>query len=190
MRFTETPLPRVYLIDVEYAEDERGWFARGWCRKEFEAHGLNAAFVQCNLSFTRRRHTIRGLHYQVAPNSEAKLVRCTRGAMYDVVVDLRPGSPTYKQWFGVELSDSNRRMLYVSEGCAHGFQTLVDDTEVFYPVTGFYAPESERGVRWDDPAFGIVWPAAPHRIVSAKDRRWPDHADEPSVRALSGGDSR
>lgn len=178
MQFTATSLPGVYIVGVDRFEDERGWFARAWCRKEFEARGLNASFVQSNVSFTKHRHTLRGLHYQVAPNGEAKLVRCTRGAVYDVVVDLRSDSPAYRRWFGVELTESNQRMVYVPEGCAHGFQSLDDDTEVFYPVTGFYAPESERGIRWDDPAFEIIWPEAAVRIISAKDRAWPDYLGE------------
>lgn len=173
MIFTETRLKGAFVIDLEPRQDERGFFARAWCRKEFEAHGLNPALVQANLSYNGKRGTLRGLHYQVAPHEEAKLVRCIKGAIYDVIADLRPDSATYLQWIGIELTQENRRMLYVPEGFAHGFQTLEHDTEVFYQVTEFYAPGAERGVRWDDPVLSVQWPDVEDRIVSSKDQTWP-----------------
>ncbi len=168
MIFSETKLAGAFIIEPERLEDERGFFARTWCQREFEAHGLNPRLVQCSISFNRKKATLRGMHYQVAPYEEAKLVRCTRGAIYDVIVDLRPESPTFKQWVGVELTVENRRMLYIPEGVAHGFQTLADNTEVFYQMSEFYHPESARGVRWDDPEFGIEWPMTP-TAISDKD---------------------
>jgi dTDP-4-dehydrorhamnose 3,5-epimerase len=178
MRFTETALPGAYLVDLERREDERGFFARAWAEDEFAAHGLDTRVSQCNLSFNERRGTLRGLHYQVAPHAEVKVVRCTRGAVYDVIVDLRPGSATYLRWIAVELSTENRRVLYVPEGFAHGYQTLEDETETFYQVSVPYAPGAERGVRWDDPAFGIEWPDVEERVMSEKDRTWPDFRPE------------
>ena len=169
MRFTPTAIEGVFVIEPEPIEDGRGFFARAWCEEELAEQGLEAGFVQANLSFNEHKGTLRGLHYQVPPHAEAKLVRCTRGAICDVALDLRPHSPTYKQWEGVELSASNRRMLYVPEGCAHGYETLAADTEVYYSVSAFYAPEAERGVRYDDPAFGIEWPL-PVQVISEKDR--------------------
>lgn len=174
MIFRDTALPGAYVIEPERHEDERGFFARTWCRREFAARGLNTQVVQCNVSFNRRKGTLRGLHYQVAPHEEAKLVRCTRGAVYDVIVDLRPRSPAFLRWIAVRLGAEDGRMVYVPEGCAHGFQTLEDDTEVFYQMSEFYAPECARGVRWDDPAFGIEWPAVAERVLSARDRTFPD----------------
>jgi dTDP-4-dehydrorhamnose 3,5-epimerase len=174
VRFTETKLAGAFVIDPEPASDERGFFARTWCRREWQARGLTAELVQCSLSFTTRAGTVRGMHYQAPPHAEAKLVRCTRGRIYDVIVDLRPGSPTFKQWSAVELGADDRRMLYVPEGCAHGFQTLTDATEVFYQISASHDPASQRGVRWDDPAFGIVWPDAPSRTISSRDRAFPD----------------
>jgi len=176
MRFTETALKGAYIIDVEPIEDERGFFARAWGQEEFAAHGLCPRFVQCNISHNAKRGTLRGMHYQVAPHEEAKVVRCTRGALYDVIVDIRPGSDTFKRWVAVELSADNYRMLYVPEGFAHGFQTLEDDTDVFYQMSEFYHPECARGARWDDPAFAIDWPTTDARIISAKDRGYPDVA--------------
>ena len=173
MRFMELSLGGAFLIEPARQEDERGFFARTWCREEFAAHGIACAWVQCNVSFNRRRGTLRGLHYQAAPWEEAKLVRCTMGALYDVVLDLRPTSPTFKKHIGVELSASNRLMIYVPNGCAHGFQTLEDETEIFYQISEFYRPEHTAGVRWDDPAFGISWPHA-DPIMSERDRRYPD----------------
>jgi dTDP-4-dehydrorhamnose 3,5-epimerase len=168
MIFTETKLRGAYLIDIEKHEDERGFFARAWCADEFEKYGLNQRLVQCNISFNKKRGTLRGMHYQAAPYEEAKFVRCTMGALYDVIIDLRSDSSTFKEWFSVELTAQNYRALYVPEGLAHGFQTLVDNTEVFYQMSEFFHPECARGVRWDDPAFGIVWPI-PQPIISIKD---------------------
>lgn len=168
MIFTETKIKGAYLIDLDKHEDERGFFARSWCGDEFEKQGLNARLVQCNISFNQKRGTLRGMHYQVAPYEEAKLVRCTMGALYDVIIDLRSDSPTYKEWFSVELTAQNYRALYVPEGFAHGFQTLVDETEVFYQMSEYYHPECARGVRWDDPTFEISWPIF-SPIVSDKD---------------------
>jgi dTDP-4-dehydrorhamnose 3,5-epimerase len=172
--FTETKLPGAYLIELEKFEDHRGFFARGWCQKEFEAHGLVPRIVQVNISYNKHRGTTRGLHYQVAPYAETKLMRCTRGAIYDVIVDLRPDSLTYMQWLGVELTAENHKMLYVPEGFAHGFQTLADDTEATYQVSQFYTPEAERGARYNDPAFGIKWPLEV-QIISDKDKSWADY---------------
>jgi dTDP-4-dehydrorhamnose 3,5-epimerase len=175
MIFTETELKGVFIIEPEKLEDERGFFARTWDSQEFEAHGLSPHLAQCNVSFNTKKGTLRGMHYQSAPYEEAKLVRCTRGAIYDVTIDLRPDSPTFKQWTATELTVENHRMLYASEGFAHGFQILEDDTEVFYQMSEFYHPESARGVRWDDPAFGIAWPLEVSTI-SARDRQYPDFA--------------
>jgi len=172
MIFAETKLKGAYVIEIEKLEDKRGFFARAWCQKEFESHGLVSRLVQTNISFNRRKGTLRGMHYQVAPCEETKLVRCTRGAIYDVIIDLRPDSPTFKQWMGVKLTADNYKMLYVPENFAHGFQTLEDNTEVTYQVSQFYSPESERGVRYDDPAFGIEWPLEV-RVISDKDGSWP-----------------
>jgi len=172
MTFTELRLPGAYLIEPEPIGDERGFFARMLCTKEFAAHGLNGNVVQANLSYSAERGTLRGLHYQAAPHAEEKMVRCVRGSVYDVMVDLRPDSPTYREWEGVELTADNRRMAYVPKGVAHGFLTLVDDCEVFYPVTAAYAPSAEGGLRYDDPVIGIEWPGEV-RVVSEKDRGWP-----------------
>jgi dTDP-4-dehydrorhamnose 3,5-epimerase len=172
MKFTETGLVDAVVVDIEAIEDERGFFARGWCRREFEARGLPAVTVQANISFNKQRGTLRGLHWQDPPHAESKLMRCTRGGIFDVAVDLRPRSPTYLQWFGVELTEKNHRMLLVPEGFAHGFQTLEHCTEVFYMVSEFYAPEFERGARYDDPAFRIEWPLDVTEI-SDKDSSWP-----------------
>lgn len=169
MRFSPTPLNGVWLIELERLEDERGFFARSFCENEMAAHGLNPRVAQSNVSFNRRRGTLRGMHYQAPPHAECKVVRCTQGMIWDVAVDLRPESPTFRRWHGVELSAANRCSLYISEGVAHGFQTLTDDSEVLYLMSEFYRPEAARGVRWDDPAFAIQWPIAdPH--VSARDR--------------------
>jgi dTDP-4-dehydrorhamnose 3,5-epimerase len=173
MNFLPTTLPDVVAIEPERLEDARGFFARTWCQQEAAAHGLHPTWVQCNVSFTRTCGTVRGMHYQAAPAAEAKLVRCTRGALYDVVVDLRPASLTYLHWVAVELTADDHFMLYVPEGCAHGFQTLQDNTEVFYQMSAFYAPEYARGVRWDDPAFGIHWPLQV-TVISDRDRQYPD----------------
>jgi dTDP-4-dehydrorhamnose 3,5-epimerase len=184
MIFTPTRLQGATIIDVEPRGDERGFLARVFCEREFAEHGLAAGFVQGSTIFSPQRHTLRGLHYQVAPHAENKLVRCTRGAVFVVMVDLRPDSPTHLQWQGVELTPDNRRLLYVPEGFAQGYHTLADDSEVVYQMTHEYVPEAARGVRWDDPAFGIDWPAAEQRIISERDRAWPDHvpaqADQPA----------
>ena len=163
------------MIVLEKREDERGFYARTWCRKEFEAHGLKADLVQSNLVFSKRKGTLRGIHYQAAPYEETKLVRCTSGAIFDVCVDVRPSSPTFKQWIGVELTEDNYRMLYIPEGCAHGFLSLRDNTEVIYQASQFYTPNSEQGIRWDDPFFNIEWPETEARIISSKDQNWPDY---------------
>lgn len=173
MTFHKTGLQGVFEIHLEPRLDERGFFARSWCQKEFESNGLNPKLVQCNVSFNVRKGTLRGMHYQAEPCPETKLVRCTRGALYDVVVDLRPQSPTFKQWTAVVLNAANRRSVYVPEGCAHGFLTLEDETEVFYQMSEFYNAESARGVRWNDPAFKIVWPA-PVEVISERDRTYPN----------------
>jgi dTDP-4-dehydrorhamnose 3,5-epimerase len=173
MYFHETRLPGAYLIEIERLEDERGFFARTWCQREFEAHGLNPCLVQCNVSYNKRAGTLRGMHYQAAPLAEAKLVRCTRGAIYDVIVDLRRDSPAFKQHLAVTLTPEARNMLYIPEGFAHGFLTLADDTEVFYQMSEFYAPDYARGVRWNDPAIAIQWPA-PVQVISDRDANYPD----------------
>ncbi len=175
MQFVETRLPGVYIIEIAPIGDERGFFARTWECEEFERRGLDTRIAQCNLSLNARKGTLRGMHFQDPPHAEAKLVRCTRGALYDVVVDLRPASPAYKQWVATELTAENRRSFYIPEGCAHGFQTLEGDTEVFYQISAAYAPAFARGVRWDDPAFGIEWPL-PVSIISERDRNHPDYA--------------
>ncbi len=172
MRFTLTDVAGAYLIELEKRGDERGFFARAWCKREFEEHGLCARLCQANVSFNRYQGTLRGLHFQRAPHAENKLVRCTRGAIFDVALDLRPESPSFRKWVGFELSAENGRMLYVPEGCAHGYQTLRDNCEVFYQVTEFYAPEDEGGVAYDDPAFGIRWPL-PVTVISDRDKNHP-----------------
>jgi len=177
MIFSETKLSGAFIIEVKRLEDERGFFGRSFCRLEFEEHGLNPFVAQCNISFNRDAGTLRGMHYQAAPHAEEKLVRCTRGALYDVIIDLRPESPTFKQWVSLELTEENCRMLYIPKGFAHGFQTLVDETEIFYQMSAFYHPDSGRGVRWNDPAFGIQWPETDRVILSDRDRVWPDYTD-------------
>jgi dTDP-4-dehydrorhamnose 3,5-epimerase len=174
MIFTETKLKGAYVLDPERREDHRGFFARTWCRREAEALGLNPNVVQINTTLSIRKGTVRGMHYQLAPYEEVKVVRCTRGALFDVIVDLRPESPTYTQWFSVELTADNRRMLYVPEGFAHGSQTLTDDTELFYQASQFYAPDFARGLRFDDPLFDIEWPLQVE-VISDADRSWPDY---------------
>jgi dTDP-4-dehydrorhamnose 3,5-epimerase len=169
MTFTELALKGTFLIELDRQEDGRGFFARTFCIEEFAARGLNPTIAQCSVSFNRRRGTLRGLHYQAPPHEEAKLVRCTAGAVFDVVVDLRPGSSTFKHWLGIELSAENHRMVYIPEGFAHGFQTLADDTEVFYQISTVYVAEAARGIRWDDPELGIRWPAAADRVISPRD---------------------
>jgi dTDP-4-dehydrorhamnose 3,5-epimerase len=173
MIFTETELKGAYIIDLERREDNRGFFARTWCQQEFEAHGLVARIVQANMSYNKLKGTLRGMHYQQAPYAETKLVRAVRGAIIDVIIDLRSDSPTYKHWIGVELTADNRRALFVPEGFAHGFQTLEDDTDVSYQVSAFYTPGAEAGARYNDPAFDIQWPL-PIGVISDKDANWPD----------------
>jgi len=169
MNFTETALPGAYVIGLEKRGDERGFFARVYCRREFEQHGLVTEFVQVNTSLSGQKGTLRGMHYQLPPSAETKLVRCIRGALYDVILDLRPASPTFGRSFGIELSADNRTMLYIPKGFAHGFVTLTEDVEAFYFVDEFYAPQQERIVRWNDPRFAIPWPVAPISL-SDKDR--------------------
>ncbi len=172
MHFTETNLGGAWVIDPAPHGDERGRFMRAWCAREFAEHGLEFRPVQANMGFSVRKGTTRGMHFQLAPALEAKLVRCTRGVIFDVVLDLRPQSPTYGRWHGVELSAENGRMLYVPEFCAHGYQTLEDNTEMHYMTSGYYDPSLARGVRFDDPAFGIQWPSVV-TVVSEQDRKWP-----------------
>jgi dTDP-4-dehydrorhamnose 3,5-epimerase len=173
LNFTETPLAGAYVIDATPITDTRGCFARTYCTKEFAEHGLVTHWVQCNTSYNARTGTLRGLHFQRAPHQEVKLVRCTRGSVFDVAVDIRAGSATYGQWHGVELSAENRRSFYIPAGFAHGYQALVDDSEVFYQVSAFYHPQSEGGLRWNDPAFNIAWPLADQVSLSPKDSNWP-----------------
>jgi dTDP-4-dehydrorhamnose 3,5-epimerase len=177
MIFTETKLPGVFVIELEKREDARGYFARAWCEKEFSAHKL-PPFVQTNMSLCRQKGTVRGFHYQVAPHGEAKYMRCIAGAIFDVVVDIRPESPTFKQWFGVELTAQNRKAVFVPEGLPHAYQALTDDAEVIYSSSCFYTPGAERGLRWNDPAFKIEWPIR-EAIVSDKDAKWPDWKGQP-----------
>jgi dTDP-4-dehydrorhamnose 3,5-epimerase len=173
LQFIETKLKGAFIIEIQRLEDERGFFARSWCQREAEAFGLRPQWLQCDISFNKAKGTLRGMHYQSAPCEETKLVRCTRGAIYDVMIDLRPDSPTFKQSVGIDLSAENRRMLYIPEGFAHGFLTLEDNTEVFYQMSEFYAPQSGKGVRWNDPAFGIQWPIGV-RSITERDRNYPD----------------
>lgn len=173
MIFTETGLRDAYIIDIDPRSDDRGYFARVWCAKEFEEQGLETRLVQCNVAYNHRKGILRGMHYQQAPWAEVKLVRCTRGAVYDVIVDLRPDSETRLEWTGVELTADNHRMLYVPEGFAHGYVTLQDDSELFYQVSQFYTPQAEGGLRWDDPAVAIDWPDLGELLISDKDRAWP-----------------
>ncbi len=173
MIFHETKLQGVFEIHLEPKSDERGFFARAWCQKEFENKGLNSKLVQCSISFNSRKGTLRGMHYQAPPYAESKLVRCTKGAIYDVVVDLRSDSATYKNWIAVVLTATNRHMVYVPEGCAHGFLTLEDESEIFYQMSEFYNAESARGARWNDPAFQITWPEKV-QVISERDRTYPD----------------
>jgi dTDP-4-dehydrorhamnose 3,5-epimerase len=177
MIFTETKLKGAFIIDVKRLEDERGFFGRSYCEREFEEYGLNTNVVQANVSHNKKKGTLRGMHMQISPYEETKLVRCTRGAIYDVIIDMREDSETYKQWIGVELTADNFRMLYVPEGFAHGFITLEDNTDVTYQVTQFYTPGSEKGIRWNDPAFNIEWPIEPV-VISEKDQAHPDFERE------------
>lgn len=173
MIFNETPLKGAYTIDLEKKGDDRGFFARFFCINEFDKIGLDRNVVQINNSSSAQKGTLRGMHYQLPPHSETKIVRCIKGSLYDVILDIRPDSPTFGQSFGTELSAKNRTMMYVPKGFAHGFLTLTDDVEAFYLVTEFYAPQAERGIRWNDPKFGIQWPIEPV-IISDKDNKWQD----------------
>lgn len=172
MIFVPAPLAGAYVVDLKRLEDDRGFFARSFCRQEFVDNGLNPNVVQCNVSYNRQRGTLRGMHFQDAHHAEVKLIRCTQGVVWDVIIDLRDSSPTYKKWYGVELSGGSRRALYVPKGFAHGFQTLTEDAEVLYMMSEFYSPGSSRGVRWDDPAFAIDWPLA-NPTLSERDRAYP-----------------
>ncbi len=177
MIFSEIFLKGAFVIDLEPVVDERGLFARSWCKREFQQNSLPDEFVQCNISFNQKKGTLRGMHFQQAPYAEEKLVRCTKGFIYDVIIDLRPESDTFLKWYAVELSEKNRKSLFIPSGFAHGFQTLVDNSEVFYQMSEFYHPESGRGVRWNDPAFGIDWPEDTQN-VSKKDQEYPDFQDQ------------
>lgn len=181
MKFHPTPLKDAYLIELEKRGDDRGFFARFFCEKEFGAAGLATRFVQGNNSLSAKRGTLRGLHYQLAPAAEVKLVRCIRGALFDAIVDIRPDSPSFGKWFGAELNDENRLMMYAPRGFAHGLMTLREDTEAFYLASDFYSPEHERGIRWNDPRFAIKWPMEPAEI-SPKDAQWP--AFEPAFHGI------
>ena len=174
MKFSPTTLDGAYIVELEPHRDHRGFFARTWCRDEFEQHGLDGDLAQCSISFNPRRGTLRGMHWQCAPREEVKLVRCTTGAIYDVIIDLRPTSPTYLRYLAVELTRSDRRALYVPRGFAHGFQTLSDDCEVLYQMSECFAPEHARGARWNDPAFAIEWPI-PDPIILDRDNTYPDY---------------
>lgn len=174
MIFEKTPIKGAWLVDLKKIGDERGFFSRAWCSQEFENHGISSDLSQANLSFSKQAGTLRGMHFQKSPHSEMKAVRCIRGSLWDVIIDLRPKSETFLQSFGAELSEENRKMLVLPEGCAHGFQTLEDDTEAFYLVSAAYAPSFEAGIRWNDPAFNIAWPIAPTEI-SQKDSQHPDY---------------
>jgi dTDP-4-dehydrorhamnose 3,5-epimerase len=185
MIFSETKLQGAYLIRLERLSDERGYFARTWCFNEMAEHGLNTSIVQGDVSFNVRKGTLRGMHYQVPPFAEVKLVRCTRGALFDVIIDLRPHSKTFLRWVGEVLTPGNGTMMYVPEGFAHGFLTLEDDTEVFYLMSNMYSPAHARGVRWDDPAFGIKWPAEV-MCISQRDREIPEVNKEALLRELGG----
>lgn len=173
MKYTETPIGGLFLIDLEPVEDERGFFARTFCEEEFRRRGLESHFTQCSIAFSRRKGALRGMHYQRDPHAEVKLVRCTRGGVYDVAIDLRPDSPTLGQWFAAELTAMNRRMLYVPTGLAHGYQTLEDETEISYQMSAPYHPEAAAGVRWNDPAFGVSWPLDV-TVIAQRDNSYPD----------------
>jgi dTDP-4-dehydrorhamnose 3,5-epimerase len=179
MKFTANKLAGVWVVEMERHADERGWFARTWCSEEFAQRGLNPQLSQCSASFNHHRGTLRGMHYQAPPHEEDKVVRCVRGAIFDVALDLRPSSPTFRQWTGVELTPENGCALYVPAGCAHGFQTLADNTEVLYHISGTWHPECARAVRWNDPAFGITWPQSTGVIMNDRDRNCPDFTLQP-----------
>ncbi len=183
MQYVTTPIPDVYIIELEQKGDERGFFARMFCSDEFTSRGLEGTFVQANDSYSKSRGTLRGLHYQLPPHAETKMVRCLQGSIFDVVVDIRPESPTFTQWFGMTLSSENRKMMYVPEGCAHGFLTLEEDSEILYLVSAAYSPNAERGIRWNDPAFSIEWPLQPV-VISERDSIHPEFSDEASQHML------
>jgi dTDP-4-dehydrorhamnose 3,5-epimerase len=173
MIFIETVLAGAFIIEPEKVADERGFFARTWCQKELSSRGLESRLVQCSISFNPKKGTLRGMHFQSAPREEVKIVRCTRGEIFDVIIDLRPGSSTFKKWVGVTLSEENRKMIYIPKGFAHGFITLFDQVEIFYQMSEFYSPEHAQGVRWNDPAFAIRWPAEV-QLISERDNNYPD----------------
>lgn len=173
MKFTETKIAGAYLIEIEPRVDERGFFSRTFCTQEFAEYNLENSFDQCNVSFTAKQGTIRGMHYQLAPYTETKLVRCTKGAIFDIILDLRSDSPSFKQWVGMELNTDNHQMFYIPAGCAHGLQTLADNTEVFYQMSGFYNADAARGVRWNDPIFGIKVPL-PLTLITERDASYAD----------------
>lgn len=173
MKFIALPLEGAFLVELQKLEDERGFFSRSWCKNEFEAMGLNGNLAQCNIAFNKAKNTLRGMHYQVKPYDEAKLVRCTMGAIYDVILDLRLGSTTFKKWYAVELSAQNHKMVYVPEGLAHGYLTLADNSEIFYQMCEFYHSECTRGVRWNDPVFNIKWPDV-KVLINKRDAEYPD----------------
>jgi len=178
LKFHKTAVNGAYLIEMEKFIDERGFFARSWCSREFREHSLTAHIVQSNISYNAKKNTIRGLHYQKAPHAEDKIVQCIQGAILDVILDLRPGSPSFKKWISVELNPENSNMLFVPAGCAHGFQTLTDNTKVYYMVSSYYAPGFEAGIRWNDPEFNIQWKKMDEPVVlSVKDKSWPDFID-------------
>lgn len=180
MKFSQTPIPGAYVIDIDKKEDERGFFARSFCAKEFSCHGLETNFIQINNSLSVKKGTLRGLHYQLAPMQEVKVIRCIKGKIYDVIVDIREDSLTFGHSFGVELSEENKTMLYVPKGCAHGFITLEDNSELFYLVSEYYSPQLERGIRWDDPEFSIKWPISPC-VISERDLSHPNFATKKSL---------
>lgn len=175
MDFIETELKGAYIVKLTPIEDERGFFARSFCKREFEKHKLEFSVTQCNISYNKKKGILRGMHYQKKPYEEAKLISCIKGAIYDVIIDMRCDSPTYCKWISVELTAKDYEMLYIPGGFAHGFQTLENNTTVFYHMSEFYHPESEMGIRWDDPIFAIKWPRAKKRFISTKDRSYPDY---------------
>lgn len=172
MKFYETPLKGAYIIELDMIHDERGFFARTWCNKEIEEHSLIPCVAQCSISYNEKKGTLRGMHFQAAPYEEVKIVRCTKGAIYDVIIDLRPKSCSFMRWYAVELRSDNYKEIYIPKGFAHGFQTLEDNTEVYYQISEFYHPECSRGLRWDDENINIVWPEEENRIISKKDKEW------------------
>jgi len=174
MKFIKTDIEGAFVVELEKFGDERGFFARAFCEKEFNKAGISFEPVQANIGFSSEKYTLRGMHYQTGQHAESKLVRCTKGAIYDIILDMRPNSPTYKEWFAAELSAENRKMLFLPAGCAHGYQTMEENSEIFYMVSAFYEPDSEQGVRWNDPAFNIRWMQTENIIISEKDKNWPD----------------